>query len=95
MSSTQSQVRQHVFYSGNVQGVGFRYTAARIAQHYAVVGFVRNLPDRRVELVAQGAADQVDQFLAEIANTMSGYIRQADAKNESPAGDYQSFEIAH
>jgi acylphosphatase len=46
--------RRTVFYSGLVQGVGFRYTTQRIAQQHAFAGFVRNLPDGRVQLVAEG-----------------------------------------
>ena len=84
---------RRVFYSGHVQGVGFRYTAHRIAQGYAVTGFVRNLSDGRVELFAEGSPDEIDRLLAEIAQRMARYIRSADVHAESPGGRHQSFEI--
>src|SRR5207249_8898651 len=51
--------RAHVFYAGRVQGVGFRYTAREVACGYEVTGFVRNLPDGRVEMVAEGEEEEV------------------------------------
>ena len=58
-----------VFYSGRVQGVGFRYSVKQIAAGYEVVGWVRNLADGRVELQAGGDRDEVDEFLAAIASS--------------------------
>jgi acylphosphatase len=52
-----------VFYEGRVQGVGFRYSARRVAAGFDVAGYVRNLPDGRVELVASGDEEEVDGFL--------------------------------
>ena len=58
-----------VFFSGRVQGVGFRYSVKRIAAGYEVVGWVRNLPDGRVELHAGGGREEVDAFLAAIESS--------------------------
>jgi acylphosphatase len=58
-----------IFYAGRVQGVGFRYSIKRIAASYEVVGWVRNLPDGRVELQIGGERAEVDAFLAEIAKS--------------------------
>ncbi|MFM8807561.1 MAG: acylphosphatase, partial [Chthoniobacterales bacterium] len=55
-----------VFYEGRVQGVGFRYTARRVAAGFDVSGYVRNLSDGRVELLASGEPDEVDGFLASL-----------------------------
>ena len=52
----------HVFYSGRVQGVGFRYTVRTVATGYEVNGTVRNLPDGRVELIAEGAKEELEAF---------------------------------
>ena len=49
----------HIFYSGHVQGVGFRYTVKSVAAGFEVNGTVRNLPDGRVELVAEGDSGEL------------------------------------
>jgi acylphosphatase len=87
-------VCKHVVYTGQVQGVGFRYTAQHVAEGFAVAGYVKNLPDGSVELVAQGEADPVDAFLRAISKRMSGYIERADVRDETP-GNFQGFRIRH
>jgi len=85
--------RREVFYSGDVQGVGFRYTTRSLAGRFAVSGFVRNLPDGRVELVAEGAAGEVRRFLDAIRKTMRAYIRRAVEKEGPATGEFDGFEI--
>jgi acylphosphatase len=82
---------KRVLYDGRVQGVGFRYTAQGLAGGYAVGGHVRNLKGGQVELVAEGAADQVDAFLAAVAGRMAHYITRTTVREESPSGqtDFQ------
>src|SRR5687768_505983 len=64
-----------VYYAGDVQGVGFRATAAWLARrHPAVRGWVRNLPDGRVELLADGPGDAVEAFLEDVRDRMAGRI---------------------
>ena len=92
--SAHSQSRR-VLYSGRVQGVGFRYTAHRIAQGLAVTGFVRNLADGRVELVAEGSPPELDRLLAEIASAMSGHIQGTQVSLCPSTGQFPSFTIAH
>jgi acylphosphatase len=67
-----------LIYHGRVQGVGFRATVHGIASRHPVVGFVRNLPDGTVELVAEGAGADVEAFLAVVAKQFSGYVTRAD-----------------
>ena len=76
MPSELSQRR--IVYSGRVQGVGFRWTARRIARHYSISGFVRNLSDGNVELVVAGAPGESNRFLEALADAMSGCIAAAD-----------------
>ena len=84
-----------VFYSGRVQGVGFRYTAKTVAAGFEIVGIVRNLPDGRVELVAEGLRAELEEFRAALRDAgLAGFIRDeqviwADAKNQ-----FRGFEIA-
>lgn len=84
---------RRVLYSGRVQGVGFRYTARRIAQGHAVTGFVRNLDDGRVELVVEGATSEIDAVLHEIAEAMAGYIRDTQVQTVPVARKHASFEV--
>lgn len=85
--------RLHVYFSGNVQGVGFRYTARTVARQFAVTGWVRNATDSRVELVAEGAVEELERFLAALGDEMSGYIRDVERAWEPPTGEWRSFEI--
>ena len=84
----------NVFYSGRVQGVGFRYTTKTVAAGFDVTGVIRNLPDGRVELVAEGLRPELEAFRAELHLAgLAGFIRDeqviwADAKNE-----FRGFEI--
>lgn len=88
------QSRRHVHYYGDVQGVGFRYTAASVARGWAVTGFVRNLSDGRVELVAEGGEAEITGFLAEIAEAMGGYIGEVRTVDEPPTGEFSAFRVA-
>ena len=75
-----------VYYAGDVQGVGFRATAAWIARRHPVRGWVRNLPDGRVELLADGDDDVVEAFLADVRDRMAGHIESEEtAERESDA----------
>lgn len=87
--------RRHVYYSGRVQGVGFRYTVRKIAAQHAVSGFVQNLPDGRVELVAEGAADELDKLMSEIAARMGDHIRNASVDKRPGTTEFDGFEIRH
>jgi acylphosphatase len=83
-----------VFYEGRVQGVGFRYTARRVAAGFDVAGYVRNLPDGRVELVASGDDGEVDGFLEAVRESeLAGHIDgEAAVEIGKPAG-LRGFEI--
>jgi acylphosphatase len=87
-------MRKHVYYYGAVQGVGFRATAFRAAQGLPVTGFVRNLRDGRVELVAEGGAAEVERLLAQIGRAMAGCIRRTDVLDERPTGEFDRFSVA-
>jgi acylphosphatase len=79
-------VARRVLYTGRVQGVGFRYTARRIAQQYPVGGYVRNLANGQVELVAEGADQDVAAFLDALSGAMAGYIEQTTVEEHSATG---------
>lgn len=85
---------KHVYYSGDVQGVGFRATAARLAlRHPAIRGWVRNLSDGRVELVAGGPDHAVDAFLAAVRERMAGRVEAEDVTERDTAVPPDGFHI--
>ena len=94
-SATESSVpiRRRVLFRGRVQGVGFRYTTASIARRHPVIGFVRNLPDGSVELVAEANAVPLDQFLADISSEFAGNIRQQEVHEVVRDEKFTGFEI--
>jgi acylphosphatase len=85
--------RREVFFTGRVQGVGFRYTARDIAADFAIAGYVRNLDDGRVHLVAEGETAELDAFLARLAARMQPNIRHVDERPGEPTGEFTLFEI--
>ena len=87
-------IGRRVHYSGRVQGVGFRYTALRLAQGYAVHGLVRNLHDGRVEMVVEGEAAEVERYLEAVQQTMAGYIEATSVEDEPPQG-FADFRIGY
>lgn len=91
--TSATPVRRRVLFHGRVQGVGFRYTTASIARRHPVVGFVRNLPDGSVELVAEAASPVLDQFLADIASEFAGYIRQQEVHEAARDEKFSEFAV--
>ena len=86
--------RLHVLYSGRVQGVGFRYVTRMLARGFEVTGAVRNLPDGRVELVAEGDRSELEAFQQAIRDSDVGYfIRQEEAQWGAAKNEFRGFEI--
>ena len=86
--------RMRVLYTGHVQGVGFRYTARQVATGFEVTGLVRNLPDGRVELVAEGDRDELEAYRAAIRDAGLGvFIRQEAVTWFEPQGGLAGFQI--
>lgn len=85
--------RVHVVVSGDVQGVGYRYTLRMIAQEAGVAGWVRNLRDGRVEAEVEGTPEQVDEVLAWMAEGPPGSrVAGAEVADAVPAGG-NGFEV--
>jgi acylphosphatase len=85
-----------VFYEGNVQGVGFRYSVRQIAKGFDITGSIRNLRDGRVELLATGEEDEVRAFVEAILQSeLRAHIKK---HSEAPLADppaFRGFEIRH
>jgi acylphosphatase len=83
-----------VFYSGRVQGVGFRYTARTVAAGFEITGCVRNLPDGRVELLAEGDDGELEAFRAAIRGAiLAGFIRDESIEWANAQNEFCGFEI--
>ncbi len=87
--------RLHAFFSGHVQGVGFRYRSASTAARFSgITGEVRNLDDGRVELTAEGERAALDAFLEGLRRAMSEYIRDVEVSWSGATGEFSGFGIA-
>jgi acylphosphatase len=84
----------HVFFSGTVQGVGFRFTVREIAAGLGVSGWVRNLADGRVEVAAEAEEEALRDFLARINGKFSHYIRDVELSWSGVTGEFRDFQIA-
>jgi acylphosphatase len=86
--------RIQVIYSGQVQGVGFRYTVKSVARGFDVTGSVRNLPGGDVELVGEGAKDELEAFRQAIRESgLDHFIRQEDVSWQEASSEFRGFEI--
>lgn len=84
---------ESVYFTGHVQGVGFRYSTYQVAKEFEVTGFVRNLVDGRVELDVEGNADEIDEFLRVLGEKMHGYIRKTERSRDTRPAQYTGFTI--
>jgi len=88
--------RIHAFYSGRVQGVGFRITAEEMARSLGVVGWVKNLRDGRVELVAEADEATLERFLDIIrTGPMKNFITQVEISWSNATDTFEEFEIRY
>ena len=85
--------RAHIFYSGTVQGVGFRYAAQRFASDFGLQGWVKNLADGRVEIMAEGPAEILEGFCRKLEQHFDGYIRGKQIDWQEPSGHFRDFKI--
>jgi acylphosphatase len=85
--------RWEIVFSGRVQGVGFRYRVHQISAEWPVTGFVQNMEDGTVRLVAEGMPQDLASFLSSIEDKLSDFIRKI-VKNDYPSrGEFTSFGI--
>ena len=87
-------IQAHIFYSGMVQGIGFRYTAQRLAADLKLAGWVRNLSDGRVEILAEGSENDVEELMRRIADHFGGYIKEKEVNFKAAQGTFKNFQIA-
>ncbi|HCJ12518.1 MAG: hypothetical protein A2Y14_04550 [Verrucomicrobia bacterium GWF2_51_19] len=82
-------------YEGDVQGVGFRYKAFQFAQTFPVKGFIKNMPDGRVQLEVEGESTDVLAFKKALDQAMTSHIQHTTVENTWRTASFASFDIAH
>lgn len=84
---------ERVFYSGHVQGVGFRFSVLQVAREFDVAGYVTNLADGRVQVEAEGRAGDVTAFFNAVQEKMHGYIRKTERSVVRRMPEFSGFVI--
>jgi acylphosphatase len=88
------RVARHYYISGEVQGVGFRYFTQRVAARHQVVGYVRNLDDGRVEVVAEGTPEGIEGLKHDLAaGPQHARVEQVEELSLDPTGRYPTFRV--
>ena len=88
------KVARHYIVSGEVQGVGFRYFTQRVAARHQVAGYVRNLADGRVEVLAEGTPEAVEGFKHDLAaGPQHARVEHLEEVSVEPTGRYPTFRI--
>ena len=82
-----------VIFSGVVQGVGFRFSARNLAVRHKVKGWVMNLSDGRVKLLAEGQREDLDDFLHDLKDEFKRYIDDYILQEREACDDYKDFQI--
>lgn len=85
--------RIEVYFSGRVQGVGFRFTTLDLAKELGILGWVKNLADGRVQLVAEGKEEDLNKLLSRLEEYFFGYIKDKKINWLKPTGEFRNFEI--
>jgi acylphosphatase len=93
VETKRNMIRRRSLFTGHVQGVGFRATVDDLAQGFDVRGYVRNLPDRRVELVVEGDEAEIARFLDRIVERMGGFIKARTDDDGPPTREFSDFSI--
>ena len=88
-----SEVARYITFTGRVQGVGFRFTALRVANRLGLTGWVRNLPDGGVEMVVQGTLGDIEHCIRDMEETLTGYITETKIEEISSDSKYKDFKI--
>jgi len=87
-------IAKRIIFTGRVQGVGFRFTARRAASRRQLTGFVRNVPDGTVEMLAQGRPEDVDDCIQDLKEYFAGYLTETRIEESPPDPRYTDFKIA-
>ncbi len=85
--------RVQIKYSGNVQGVGFRWKVSQIAKSYKLTGYVRNLSDGKVELLLEGEESEVQGMCKDVAKQLRDYWTSFEREDKPGKAHHSTFSI--
>lgn len=87
-------MKKHIYITGRVQGVGFRHFTRKNADRLGINGWVKNLPDGRVEAVFQGPEDRVEELIDRCKDgPISSYVKDMEVSEADETKDHTSFEV--
>jgi len=86
-------IAKHIIFTGRVQGVGFRFTARRASGRRQLTGYVRNLPNGTVEMLAQGRSEDIDDCIQDLKEYFAGYLKETRIEEIPPDPRYIDFQI--
>lgn len=87
-------MKKHIYITGRVQGVGFRHFTRKNAEKLGVTGWVKNLPDGRVEAVFQGSENNIMELIDRCKEgPISSYVKNIAVEDEEDSRDHNSFEV--
>lgn len=90
------KIRIHAYVDGRVQGVFFRYNTRNVARDLNLTGFVKNLPDNRVEVVAEGEENKINELIEFLRQgPESAEVRNLNLKKEKCSGEFDEFEVRY
>ncbi|MBU2540981.1 MAG: acylphosphatase [Candidatus Omnitrophica bacterium] len=85
--------RIHIYFSGRVQGVGFRFTAERLARNLKIAGWAKNLFDGQVEVVAEAEENTLNDFLQQMKDNFHNYIEDIEIDWKDNCEGLVDFQI--
>ena len=88
-------VRTHIIFTGRVQGVGFRYTTQNFANTLRIKGWVKNLSDGRVEMMAEGTREQLDNLIYKLDKHFGEKIQSKDIDWMDARHSFNSFDVTY
>lgn len=85
--------REMIWFTGHVQGVGFRFSTLQVAREFEVAGDVANLPDGRVLLRVEGSPEMVRGFVAAVCDRLENFIKSTERRSETGPAQFSGFAI--
>jgi acylphosphatase len=85
----------YIRFTGTVQGVGFRYTTLHTAIRLGLTGWVKNMEDGSVEVVAEGEEDIIVQLISRLNERFEGYIKNTETQWSEPTNEFATFEVGY